>query len=311
MLKNYLQLLQHLALGLLLGLGLGLAPARAQSGPVGNEWIVPGQTYYKVRIVKDGLYKLDYQYLTQAGISGVAPSQLQVWRRGREVATYVGGNQNTLDATSFLEFYALHNDGRLDVELYKQPADQTHPYYSFYTDTASYFITWTAGRTARHMAQPTAAGGTVHAHRLHHQLNVKADLFVETPTIRDNYLPWLESGEGFFGGGTKDVAADSLVRAVASTGPNPKVEIGVFGPGTNAHAIEIRVKLASGAYRALGVMRWTGRSRPSSWSTTVRWRRRSATRMLPSTSSCTSKTPRPRPTPSPARVPCSSETTRP
>ena len=69
----------------------------AQSGPVGNEWIVPGQQYYKIKIVKDGLYKLDYQYLTRAGISGVVPNELQIWRRGRQLATYVGGNRNVLD----------------------------------------------------------------------------------------------------------------------------------------------------------------------------------------------------------------------
>ncbi|MDO7851279.1 putative type IX secretion system sortase PorU2 [Hymenobacter convexus] len=262
MLKNYLQSLQRLALGLMvLFLGLSVAPARAQSGPVGNEWIVAGQTYYKIRIVKDGLYKLDYQYLTQAGISGVAPSQLQIWRRGHEIATYVGGNQNTLDATSFVEFYALHNDGRLDAELYKNPVDQPHPYYSFYTDTASYFITWRAGTTARHMAQPTAAGGAVHSNRVHNQLNLRTYYFIETPPVLRNYLPWLESGEGFFGGGTSDERTDSLVQAVATTGLNPTVEIGLFAPDTGVHAAEIRVKSAAGTYRTLGVMRWTGRGR--------------------------------------------------
>ena len=118
MYKNYKQLRWDwsvfLVLITMLLIGQGAA---AQSGPVGNEWIVPGQQYYKVKIVKDGLYKLDYQYLTRAGIMGVAPSQLQIWRRGREIARYVGGNATTLDPTSFVEFYALHNDGRLDAEL--------------------------------------------------------------------------------------------------------------------------------------------------------------------------------------------------
>ena len=86
--------------------------AQAQSGPVGNEWIVSGQRYFKVKVAKDGIYKLDYQYLTRAGITGVAPSQLQLWRRGREVAVYGGGNQAAFDASTFLEFYGQHNDGR-------------------------------------------------------------------------------------------------------------------------------------------------------------------------------------------------------
>ncbi|MBF9140724.1 putative type IX secretion system sortase PorU2 [Hymenobacter properus] len=262
MLKNYLLSLRQLSLGLLvLCMGLGMAPARAQSGPVGNEWIVPGQTYYKVKIVKDGLYKLDYQYLTQAGIAGVAPNQLQIWRRGREIATYVGGNQTTLDATSFVEFYAIHNDGRLDAELYKNAVDQPHPYYSFYTDTASYFITWRPGVQGRHMAQPAAAGGAVHANRIQNELKLRTYYFIETPVTQRNYLPWLEPGEGFFGGGTTDERTDSLVQVLPATGQNPRVEIALFAPDANAHAAEIRVKTSATTYRTLGVMRWSGRGR--------------------------------------------------
>ena len=233
----------------------------AQSGPVGNEWIVAGQQYYKVKIVKDGLYKLDYQYLSQAGISGVVPNQLQIWRRGREVATYLGGNQTTLDATTFLEFYAVHNDAKLDVELYKNPQDQAHQYYSFYTDTASYFITWSTARQGRHMAQPTAAAGTVHPHRLTSQVNLKVNFYLDTPQERYVYLPWLDPGEGYFGGGTNTVPSDSVIRSVAPTGPPPQVEVMMFGANTLAHATEVLVVPPTGPERSLGVIRWTGWAR--------------------------------------------------
>jgi hypothetical protein len=268
--KNYGQLtIEWARLWMLLGLLLSGAFAQAQSGPVGNEWIVPGQQYYKVKIVKDGLYKLDYQYLTQAGITGVAPRQLQIWRRGREITRYVGGNANALDPTTFLEFYAIRNDGRLDVELYKRPQDQAHQYYSFYTDTAAYFITWNTARNGRDMTQPTATAGTPHPHRLAVQVNIKRQAFFDTPVDRYNYLPWLEPGEGYFGYAYQNAPpynpfppapADSLARGVAPTGPAPSVELLAFGANSGAHSTQV-IAINSGVVRSLGTVQWAGLQR--------------------------------------------------
>ena len=247
--------------------------AGAQSGPVGNEWIVPSQTYYKIKITRDGIYKLNSQYLTQMNLSSVAPSRLQIWRRGRELAVYGGGNQSTLDATTFLEFYGQRNDGRLDTELYKNPANQNDPYYSFYTDTAAYFLTWNSAVGGRRMAQPVAAGGVVHPHRLTSQRNLKVFRYLDYPPERDVYLPWLEPGEGYFdarGANTPPnlpyVPEDSVIRNVAPTGPAPSVEISLFGASDGAHAAEIQVVMpgatpASRVLRTLGIMRWNGRTR--------------------------------------------------
>ena len=239
-------------------LALSGGAVQAQSGPVGNEWIVAGQRYFKVKVAKDGIYKLDYQYLTRAGIAGVAPSQLQVWRRGREVAVYGGGSQAVLDATTFLEFYGQHNDGRLDGELYKNPGDQAHPYYSFYTDTAAYFITWSPGRGGRRMQQPVAAGGAVHPHRLYNQLNLKVNIYLDNPNHPDVYLPWIEKGEGYFSSGTATVSSDSLIRNLAPTGPVPRVEVAMYGANGLTHAVQVLVVPPSGIERSLGVIRWTG-----------------------------------------------------
>ena len=274
--KNYTHSRQRWVVLLMwVSLWLASAAAQAQSGPVGNEWIVPGQTYYKMKIVRDGLYKIDYQYLTQAGIAGVLPNELQIWRRGREIATYVGGNQTTLDATSFIEFYALHNDGRLDAELYKYPADQPHQYFSLYTDTASYFLTWQAGTIGRHMQQPAAAGGTVHPHTLREALKLRIDTFVDAPENQYTYLPWMQAGEGFSMNASNNTSReltytiDSVSVNPATTGPPPRVEVLLFGGqdfsrqvgGTGvAHHTQVIVipPTGGGAERVLGVMNYLG-----------------------------------------------------
>ena len=268
---NYTYLRRCWSLVALCWLLLSGGAAQAQSGPVGNEWIVPGQQYYKIKIVKDGLYKLDYQYLTQAGISGVVPSELQVWRRGQQLAAYVGGNRTVLDASSYLEFYAAHNDGRLDAELYKDAANQPHQYFSFYTDTAAYFITWRAGTSGRHMQEPVAGAGTLQPHRLLDNLFLRVGVFSDYPAqTNDVYLPWIEPGEGFFMNATQTeftYSIDSVSVSPVTATTLPRLEVSLFGAQNRAqryggggilHSVQVVVKPPGGAERVLGVMNFTG-----------------------------------------------------
>ncbi|MGI4738153.1 MAG: C25 family cysteine peptidase [Janthinobacterium lividum] len=244
----------------LLALLLGAPGARAQSGPYGNEWIVPGQSYYKMKVWRDGLYRLDYAYLSKlSGLAGVAPTQLQLWRRGKEVAVYQGGNATTLDNTTYLEFYGQRNDGVLDRDLYKKPSDQSHPFFSFYTDTAAYFITWSAARPGKRMAQPAAAGGTPHAWRIQSTLDVYYDWFMDgCNTDYTNCFPWIERGEGFYSGPrTNDAYANSNpLRAVVSNAasPLPTAELLIAGAGIPSasgglHTTSIGVVSPNGTYR--------------------------------------------------------------
>jgi len=252
--------------GLLLGTG-----AHAQSGPYGNEWIVAGQPYYKIKVWRDGIHRLDYNYLRSLNATGVAPTQFQLWRRGKEVAVYQGGNAATLDATSYLEFYGQRNDGALDRDYYKNPAEQAHQYYSLYTDTAAYFITW-GSRAGKRMTQPVAAGGTPHAWRLQTALKVAKDKYYEAPAVSTVHMPWLNTGEGFFSEwsyqGELPIVNDSLLRAVVTTAGAPPIraEVCVAGessPGSaggtqGLHSTSISV-LAPGAAasRQLGLLTYT------------------------------------------------------
>ncbi|MCI1186183.1 C25 family cysteine peptidase [Hymenobacter sp. DH14] len=247
---------------------------RAQSGPVGNEWIVPGQQYYKIKVIRDGLHKLDYQYLQKAGISGVAPSEFQVWRRGQQMAIYVGGNQNVLDASTFIEFYGRANDAALDTELYKNPSDQAHTYFSLYSDTASYFLTWHTGTAGRRMQAPASAGTTPHPYRLLNKLDQRINIFRDVPAEESVYLPWIEPAEGFFMGSTHTELAytiDSVsVSPTTAATTLPQVEVSLFGAPDQsvryggigvAHHVEVVVVPASGPERVLGVMNFVGLTR--------------------------------------------------
>ncbi|AHJ96889.1 putative type IX secretion system sortase PorU2 [Hymenobacter swuensis] len=262
------QAYQKLWLLALLLLTLWAPAAQAQSGPYGNEWIVPGQQYYKIKVARDGLYRLNYQYLQQAGISGVNPQRLQLWRRGKEVAIHVGGNTTALDNSTFIEFFGQRNDAALDRALYKNAADQTHTLYSLYTDTASYFLTWSATTNGRRMEQPApVAGSAIHTHWLKPALTVYRNAYSDVDKQVYSYSPWLDAGEGFlsrpvgsgsdpFGGvPVTQTFSSPTTREVATQG-NLMVEMVLVGTTRFNHAGTIYVVGAAGE-RQLGTYQLT------------------------------------------------------
>ena len=94
----------------------GFGKAQAQNVVYGNEWINYNQSYYKINILKDGLYKITAANLAAAGITGVDPDKFQIFRRGKELAIYV--KKTPANSTDFIEFYGHRNDGALDTALF-------------------------------------------------------------------------------------------------------------------------------------------------------------------------------------------------
>ena len=120
----------------------------------GNEWIDYSQTYYKIRITKDGVYRLDSLTLAKAGI-GVASIDarfFQLFNKGKEQAIYIRGEADgILNASDFIEFYGSKNDGELDTAFYVHTPSLPNPYYSMVNDTAVYFLTWNTSLNNKRM----------------------------------------------------------------------------------------------------------------------------------------------------------------
>lgn len=111
----------------------------------GNEWIVEGQDYFKVTVGEDGIYRLSYQALSNAGVfsGGNVPigEQLKMYYQGLEIPLYVTSS-GTLGANDYIEFFGRRNTGKMDVHLYEDPEFQLNPLYSMFTDESTYFLTW-------------------------------------------------------------------------------------------------------------------------------------------------------------------------
>lgn len=109
----------------------------------GTEWIRYEQSYLKMEVARDGLYRIPADRLIAAGwLPGqIEPERYQLFVLGEEVPLYASSD-GPLRPGDYLEFYGRRNRGQLDRYLYEDP--DTHPLnpaYSLYTDTAAYFLT--------------------------------------------------------------------------------------------------------------------------------------------------------------------------
>ena len=109
--------------------------------PLNNEWIDYSKTYYKFKVGSTGLYRINQPVLAANGLGNVLAPQFQLWRNGVEVPLFTSVSTGVLSANDFIEFYGQINDGKVDKDLYKNPANQLSDKLSLFSDTATYFLT--------------------------------------------------------------------------------------------------------------------------------------------------------------------------
>jgi len=110
----------------------------------GNEWINFNQDYYKLKIGREGIYRISHTALKAKGfpVASINPKNIQIWVNGKELPILVNNEaDNTFDSLDYIEFYGIFNNGVLDADLYPNPAEQPHQYMSLYSDTSIYFLT--------------------------------------------------------------------------------------------------------------------------------------------------------------------------
>ena len=157
----------------------------------GTEWIVEGQSYYKINTHKDGLYVIPYSQLP-GGINTTDLTNLQLWFRGKEQAIYLNND------TVF--FYGKRNDGTLDSLLYLNNF-QPHKYFNIHSDTCAYFLTMGASPGKRIILNTSNPSGASDSWYYQEQLMVFTDNYYSGqqygvgPTTLSDY----DQGEGFFG----------------------------------------------------------------------------------------------------------------
>ncbi|ADB38812.1 C25 family cysteine peptidase [Spirosoma linguale] len=214
-----------------------------------TRWIDYSRSYIKLSITEDGIYRISPAELRLAGvpINQLNSQTLQLFHRSVEQAIYVRGEADgRFDDGDFLEFYGRRNDGVADSLLYHPSSAQPHPYYSLFSDTTAYFLTWGADKVGKRMAAYTdslGAGLTPEPFHWAEEVRLFTDNYPGwpngiTPKIEYSYY---EAGEGYTGTIQRKDNPFSLTFSLTNTvrnGPNPQVAVLLVGRDYTNHRVD-------------------------------------------------------------------------
>jgi hypothetical protein len=254
----------HIILTLILSLPL------AVSAQYANDWVVDGQQYLKISIAADGLYKLTYDNLVDAGlqVSAIDPRRIQVYHRGEEQAILFHHDQSPandqFDAGEYLEFYGRKNDGTLDAGLYQPVSAQPHNYYNLFSDTTAYFLTWTSAAVQGKRIETFDQANTTNIPKEELQFTEDLRLFTSQYNGGEGSTllapqSFYNQGEGWTGEGIcagpgcgvffRDYTFGTLSPVVG--GALPHIEMLISGREDVLHTVEILVGPTNGSLRQL------------------------------------------------------------
>lgn len=212
---------------------------------IGNEWIDYDQSYFKMMLAEDGLYRVSYEELQAAGVpvQSLSGAALQVYYFGQEQAISVS-TSGAFGSGDYIEFVGVKNRGELDKHLYREESDQLNPRYSLYSDTSAYFLTWEQGVAGKRLAEQTVdlTGNTIapEAFYMHEDVVVFSSR-VNKPSFQQDvrfsqYLP----GEGFCGNLLPTNTFNHTVNNIFENGPAPSLNIRLSGNNL-LHKIDVSV----------------------------------------------------------------------
>lgn len=192
----------------------------------GNEWIQYSNTYLRLKVAADGIYRANGAQLTAAGLpSGIAGVDLRLYCNGVQVPVYTSTN-GTLGDQDFVEFWGQRNRDEVDRFLFTDPqAENVNPWYSMVNDTAVYYLTWNDGSAPKRYTAVT---------------NELSNLPVPTPWCWFTNLQYFTNGyfkrdigeeirysfyngDGYARGGAASTNLDVVLTEYVSNGPDARV----------------------------------------------------------------------------------------
>src|SRR5690349_2837772 len=100
---------------------LATVAAKAQ---LNNSWIDYSKTYYKFKVAKTGLYRINQSTLASLGLTNTPAEYFQLWRNGKEQRLFTSVATGPFTGSDYIEFWGKSNDGAADNALYLKPGYQ-------------------------------------------------------------------------------------------------------------------------------------------------------------------------------------------
>ena len=197
---------------------------------VGNEWIKFDQTYHKIKVFEDGLYRISGAELQQKGVplGGIQGARLQLFRFGKATPLYVS-SQGSLNTNDYIEFYGVKNRGDFDRYLYSDPdTKQLNPEYSLYTDTSTYFLTWSTDNSGKQFADivnDISNAPPALEYYMHTETMVFSEDFTDLRFDQGVSLSSYEQAEGFASKALQNSGTNMPLSKIFTSGPDATFEI--------------------------------------------------------------------------------------
>jgi hypothetical protein len=246
-------------------LALALAVGGFAQSP--TDWIVENQSYITLKIAEDGWYRVSSVELQQAGFptGSISAAQLQLFRRGEEIAIHTE-TQTGSAALDYLEFWGEKNTGVYDAELYNGDV-HPHTYYNLFTDTATYYLTWSSSSNHRRIQVNTQNDNTGLAPTVSHQKTDRILQVSEYASGRffggsggDFQLSNYDGGEGWTGGRVSKGSSQDFSFSLSDRSSAEAVQVEIIAIGRNSlqHVVTVSAGATEGSLVDVGSFSFSG-----------------------------------------------------
>jgi hypothetical protein len=224
----------------------------AQSQTYNNEWINYSQTYYKFKVGKTGLYRINQALLSSVGLGSTPAEQFQLWRNGQQLPIYTSVQTGPMSGSDYIEFWGEMNDGKTDLNLYRLPDYQLNDKWSMETDTAAFFLTVSPGTTNFRLTPATftlPSAIPVEPYFIHtagRYYKEKWNLGYAAVVGEYIYSSAYDMGEGFtsndiYGGSTLSEPFSNLNPSAAPGAPAPILKVNATGNSLDPRQFDVKV----------------------------------------------------------------------
>ncbi|AFM03890.1 hypothetical protein Fleli_1464 [Bernardetia litoralis DSM 6794] len=224
------------------------------------DWVDYDKVYYKVIVNEDGIYRLNFQELIDAGIPlSMNPRRLQMYYHGKEIPIRVEGEvDGRLDSLDYVEFYGKQRDSEHDKLLYPDPTQRPTQDISLFGENSVYFLTYTlspseTGLRMQTFYEANTQNLTPEPFHIQYQTQNYSFDYVLGPLYPLSFLSYqgrgalvsdYESGEGLSGavlrrgqGAVQGLARMSVIDYVADSVQNSEFGFGVMGLSNLSHKV--------------------------------------------------------------------------
>ncbi len=110
-----------------------------------GSWIDYSKTYYKLALIKDGIYRITYNDLISYGIvpSTINPKTIKIFRKGNQLPLFVSGEDDLVfNENDYIEFWCEKNYGAGNYRDIVQQGQDYINYMDRYSDTSMVWLTF-------------------------------------------------------------------------------------------------------------------------------------------------------------------------